>query len=229
MATWAAWFGLIGTIAIFEASRRVYRRTRRDWLSPIVLAPLALVVILLLTGVSYERYVDGAKWLTYLLQPATVAFAVPLYKYRAVLKLHALELAAGVCAGSLIAVFSSEWMAAGWQLQPRMMESLVPRSVTTPIAVEISKSLGGVPALTAVFVIVTGIFGMLVGPALIRLLRIRSGISIGLLMGTASHGAGTAKAYELGEMEGTIASLAMIAAALFLLVLIPLAPGWLLP
>ncbi|GIP39163.1 hypothetical protein J31TS4_24430 [Paenibacillus sp. J31TS4] len=228
MGSGAAWFGLIGTIVVYEAARRLYKRTGRDWLSPIVLAPLALVALLLLTGTTYEGYEEGARWLTYLLQPATVAFAVPLYKYRATLKKYAVELAAGVCAGTLIAILASEGMALGWKLSPGTLESLLPRSVTTPIAVEISRSIGGVPALTAVFVIVTGIFGMLTGPWLIRLLRIRSGISKGLLMGTASHGAGTAKAYELGELEGTIANLAMIAAALVLLATLPFVPAGLL-
>ncbi|MGX4587194.1 LrgB family protein [Paenibacillus chitinolyticus] len=211
---------LLITIVVFWAANRLYRKTGKAYLSPLVVAPALLIAGLFFTGTPVEAYNAGTKPLTDLLQPATVAFAIPLYRQFKLLRKHAIVLVAGVLCGSVVAVLTSV-LPAGWiHASPQMIESVAPRSITTPIAMEVSRSLGGIPSITAVFVVVTGICGSVIGPLVIRSLRIRSGISRGLLLGMGAHGAGTSKAHELGSEEGAIASVAMILAALFSLGLI---------
>ncbi|MVP00543.1 LrgB family protein [Paenibacillus lutrae] len=211
---------LIVTIAVFWGANKLYQRTRKAYLTPLLVAPVLLMAMLYFTGTPVEVYSGGTRPLTELLQPATVAFAIPLYRQFKLLRKHAVVLVTGVLCGSVVAVLTSV-LPAGWiHASPQMIESVAPRSITTPIAMEISRSLGGIPSITAVFVVITGVCGSIIGPLVIRSLHIRSGISRGLLLGMGAHGAGTSKARELGSEEGAVASVAMILAALFTLGLI---------
>lgn len=214
-----AFLALIGTIIIFYTSKKIYARYAKIWLSPLLICPLILVVILLLTGVDYEQYNSGATWLSKLLGPATVAFAVPMYKNYALLKRNAKAIFASLITGSVVAIASSFILAVLAGLNNEMVNSLVPRSITTPIAMDISNIIGGEPTMTAVFVIVTGLTGSIVGPLVIRWFRFKQAASKGLLLGMGAHGCGTSKAFEFGEREGTFSSLAMIVAALVSIVL----------
>lgn len=210
---------LIGTIVVFYASKWLYARYEKIWLSPLLICPLILVVILLTTDTSYTQYNSGAEVLSTLLGPATVAFAVPMYKNYALLKKNALAIFASLLIGCIVAIVSSLIFALAAGLNNEMINSLVPRSITTPIAMDISNIIGGEPTMTAVFVIVTGLTGSIVGPIVIRTLRFRRAASKGLLLGMGAHGCGTSKAFEFGELEGTFSSLAMIVAALVSIIL----------
>ncbi|TMV44489.1 LrgB family protein [Paenibacillus mesophilus] len=210
------------TVICYFAAQIVHNRSRRWFLSPIVIVPLTLIAGLLLTHTSVAAYNRGGDLLSDLLQPATVAFAVPLYKHYALLKKHAAAIVAGVLLGSSVAVVSTVLMLAILHASPQMIVSMIPRSITTPIAMSVSQSLGGVPSVTAAFVIVTGIGGSLIAPHLIRLLRIRGPVAKGVLLGMGAHGAGTSLAYEWGGVEGAIASISMIVAAVVTLAVIPL-------
>lgn len=214
-----AFLSLVGTIIIFYTSKKTYARYAKIWLSPLLICPLILVVILLLTGVDYEQYNSGATWLSKLLGPATVAFAVPMYKNYALLKRNAKAIFVSLITGSIVAIASSFILAVLAGLNNEMVNSLVPRSITTPIAMDISNIIGGEPTMTAVFVIVTGLTGSIVGPLVIRWFRFKQAASKGLLLGMGAHGCGTSKAFEFGELEGTFSSLAMIVAALVSIVL----------
>jgi len=212
-------FGLIGTIVIFYASKWLYARYDKIWLSPLLICPLILVIILLTTDTSYAQYNSGAGILSTLLGPATVAFAVPMYKNYALLKKNALAIFASLLVGCIVAIVSSLLLALIAGLNNDLINSLVPRSITTPIAMDISTIIGGDPTMTAVFVIVTGLTGSIVGPIVIRTFRFRRAASKGLLLGMGAHGCGTSKAFEFGELEGTFSSLAMIVAALVSIIL----------
>lgn len=214
-----------GTFAVYWLNKRAYRRWKKVYLSPVVVTPLLLITLLLITHISYTTYMSGGQWLSLLLKPATVAFAVPMYKHFPLLKKHALEIIASVLAGSAIAALSSAWLAYWVHLSPAVATSLIPRSVTTPVAIDISRMIGGITTMTAVFVIITGILGLLIGPYAIRLFSIRTSVGRGVLFGMSSHGIGTTKAFEMGELEGTISSLSMIIAAAASVLLVP----WLLP
>ncbi|MFJ8512418.1 LrgB family protein [Lysinibacillus xylanilyticus] len=210
---------LLGTIAIFYTSKMFYKKYQNEWLTPILITPLVIIFILLLTGTSYKSYVAGTGILSNLLGPATVAFAVPIYRNFNLLKKHAFEIFLSIAVGSAVAITSSFTIAVVIGLNNELVHSLVPRSVTTPIAMDISNMIGGSPTLTAVFVMVTGILGSLIAPLVIKVCRFQRPSSRGLLLGMGAHGAGTSKAFEFGELEGTFASLAMIVAALISIVL----------
>ncbi len=213
---------LLATVLIYVAAKRVYRRHRRVLFSPIFVAPLLLAVLLLLTGLPYKVYFQGGQWLSFLLGPGTVALAIPMYKNGPLLRRYAVEIGSSVVLGALVALISSVLPALWLHLSSETASSLAPRSVTTPIAMEISRSIGGVPTLTAVFVIITALVGLAAEPLLTRLLAIKSPVARGALLGMGAHGAGTARAFELGSLEGTVASLSMIAAAGATLALTPL-------
>ncbi|WP_342420707.1 CidB/LrgB family autolysis modulator [Paenibacillus sp. FSL E2-0178] len=219
MITGLLFLGL--TIAVYLLAKRIYASSGKMYTSPLIITPLLIIAFLLMTGSSYESYNAGGKWLSDLLQPATIAFAIPLHKNFKVLKKHAAEIAAGVLSGTVIAVISSMLLAKWLHLSGDLATSLVPRSVTTPIAMSISQSIGGVPSITAVFVILTGVMGTMMGPSVLRLFRIDNEIARGVSLGTAAHGTGTSKAFELSSLTGTISSIAMILTALFSIGLAP--------
>lgn len=209
----------LGTIIIFLLSKKVYQKLNWILLSPLLICPLVVISILLLSHIPYEDYNAGATWLSKLLGPATVAFAVPIYKNYPLLKKHAKAIGISLITGSAVAIVSSFLFAMWFGLSKDMINSLVPRSITTPIAMDISEIIGGEPTMTAVFVIVTGLTGSIIGPLVIKAAHIRTSAAKGLLLGMGAHGCGTSKAFEIGELEGTYSSLAMIVAALISIVL----------
>ena len=189
---------LVVTLALYFANKRLYRRFHRLPLMPLVFTPILLVLILVFGHISYQNYMGEAHWLLWLLGPATIAFAVPVYDNLAVIKRHWMSLTAGVTTAVVVAVTSSVWLARLFTLPDEIQRSLAVRSVTTPFALAAAKPIGGQPELVALFVVITGVFGMAVGDALFMRLAIREGMAKGAGFGAASHGAGTARSYELG-------------------------------
>ena len=210
------------TIASYIGAKILYRKCKKFFLSPLVTCPVALIGLLLSLNISYDVYNIGTQWITDMLQPAMVAFAIPLYKYHKLLKQYALEIFIGVFGGSIIAVLSSVMYGKMFHLNPQLLDSLAPRSVTTPIAIDISQTLGGLPTMTAVFVILTGVIGLVVAPIILKWLPIKHEVSKGLLLGMGAHGAGASKAYEIGSIEGAIASLTIIIAGFITIMIAPL-------
>lgn len=193
--------------------------------NPVMLAILLLVTVLYATATPYARYFEGAQFVHFLLGPATVALAVPLYGQLQRLKSMALPIVAALVAGSLTAALSAYLIAGALGASLPTMRSLAPKSVTTPIAMGIAERLGGLPSLAAVLVILTGIVGAVCGSGLMKLLRVRDEAATGFALGLASHGIGTARAFQLGETAGAFAALAMGLNGLFTAVSLP----WLLP
>lgn len=221
---WPLFWGA-ATLVAYYAAKRLYLRHRRPWTSPLIVAPLALLGLALLLHASYRDYIRGTHWLLAMLGPATVAFAVPIYQQRQLIRRHWKTLGAGVAVGSATAIASAWLLATLLHLSPELRLSLAPRSITTPFAMEVSGQVGGVPELTAVFVILTGICGSLFGQVLLRLLPLRSAMARGALYGMGAHGLGVAKAREIGQQEGAIAGLVMVMAGLLNVVIGPLLIG----
>ncbi|BDG07321.1 LrgB family protein [Anaeromyxobacter paludicola] len=213
------------TLALYLLARALHRRARAVLLSPLLVVPAVLVTALLRLHVPYARYMQGGRLLGDALGPVTVAFAVPLYRHRALLRRHAAELAAGLACGCLVAVSSSVALARAAGLGGAVALSMAPRSITTPLAMAAASAIGGVPSLAAVFVIVTALVGIVLGRVLVRRLPLASPLSRGALLGLGAHGAGTAQAMELGPVEGTVAGLVMICAGLLVLALAPALRG----
>ena len=213
---------LFVTLALYLANKRLYRRFHRLPLMPLVFTPILLVLILVFGHISYQNYMGEAHWLLWLLGPATIAFAVPVYDNLAVIKRHWMSLTAGVTTAVVVAVTSSVWLARLFTLPDEIQRSLAVRSVTTPFALAAAKPIGGQPELVALFVVITGVFGMAVGDALFMRLAIREGMAKGAGFGAASHGAGTARSYELGPQEGVVASLVMMLSGVVMVLAAPL-------
>lgn len=212
----------LATLALYFANKKLYRRRRSLLLMPLLLTPLVLVLLLVVTNISYQDYIGETHWLLWLLGPATIAFAVPVYENLSIIRRHWLSLTAGVITAVSVAVVSSVWLAKLLTLSEEVQRSLAVRSITTPFALEAAKQLGGQPDLVALFVVITGVFGMAVGDLLFLRLSVRSGLAKGAGLGASSHGAGTAKAYEIGQQEGVVSSLVMMLAGIITVIGAPL-------
>lgn len=215
------------TVCFFVLARWLYRRTgRRSWMNPVLLTVLALVLVLVITDTPYEVYFEGAKFVHFMLGPATVALAIPLYRQWASLKRHPIALSVSLLIGSLTAVLSAILIAKLGGASKAAIVSLAPKSVTTPVAMGISEQLGGLPSLTAVLVILTGILGASIGPWLLDTLRITNAMAKGLAMGVAAHGIGTGRAIYMGDVAAAFSGLAMGLNGLATTILLPLIWGW---
>jgi predicted murein hydrolase (TIGR00659 family) len=215
------------TVCLFVLARLLYRLTgRHSLMNPVLLTVLALVVILLLTGTPYDVYFEGAKFVHFLLGPATVALAIPLYRQWSSLKRHPLALTVSLLSGSLTAVISAILIAKLGGVSDQALISIAPKSVTTPVAMGISETLGGLPSLTAVVVILTGILGASLGPWLLDILRVTNPMAKGLALGTASHGIGTGRAIFMGDVAAAFSGLAMGLNGLATTILLPVLWKW---
>lgn len=200
--------GLTVTLGAYVIGDALYRASGKSALvNPVLIAIILVATLLLLTGTPYERYFDGAQFVHFLLGPATVALAVPLYRNIARLRGSWRALTAGLVAGTTTAAATA--VLVGWALGagPTVLASLAPKSVTTPIAMGLAERLGGLPSLTAVLVILTGILGATLGPAIMTGIKVRDLTARGFALGVASHGIGTARALTVSEAAGAFASL----------------------
>jgi predicted murein hydrolase (TIGR00659 family) len=204
-AFWSA-----ATIGFYLAAKALHRVWPRWWSTPVTMAPLLLIATVLLLHVSYRDYIRGTGWLVALLGPATVAFAIPIYEQRALICRHWPVLLAGALVGSITSMISAWWLTGVLGLPNGLRLSLLPRSMSTPFAMVVSADIGGLPDLTAAFVVMTGILGALLGEIMLAHLPIRSPLARGALFGMGAHGIGTAKAHEIGREEGSIAGLVMV-------------------
>ena len=211
------------TLAVYLAGQWLFQRSGgRALFNPVALAIALLVSLLLLTGTPYATYFSGAQFIHFLLGPATVALAIPLYLHWERVRRLFLPIAVGLLAGSLTAILSA--MSIAWLLggSPKTLLSLAPKSVTTPVAMGIAEKIGGLPSLTAVMVILTGVIGAVAAPALLRGLRIRDDAIKGFAIGVAAHGIGTARAFQISSLAGAFAGLAIGLNALLTALLAPL-------
>ncbi len=216
------------TLCAYVAAEWIFDRSgKRPIFNPVLIAVLMLVGLLLATGTDYSTYFEGAQFVHFLLGPATVALAVPLYRQLHHVRGSILAICAAILAGSVTAVTTAVGLAWLFGGSRTTLISLAPKSVTAPIAMGISEKLGGLPSLTAVLVIVTGVFGAAFGSWIIQSVRIRDARAQGLALGVTSHGIGTARALQLGELAGAFAALAMGLNALATALLLPLVGRWL--
>ncbi len=211
------------TLVAFQVADLLWQKSGRNpLLNPVMISVVLLVGLLLITGTSYETYFEGAQFVHFLLGPATVALAIPLYRQFDRVRRSALALLVSLLAGSLTAMVSAIGLGLLLGASQDTLVSLAPKSVTAPVAMGISEQLGGLPSLTAVLVILTGISGAMLGPVVLSRLGIRDPAAQGVAMGTASHGIGTARALQSSELAGAFSGLAMGLNALATAILLPL-------
>ncbi|TVQ38587.1 MAG: LrgB family protein [Geminicoccaceae bacterium] len=218
------------TLAAYLAGDALFRHTGRPaLLNPVLVAILLIGSVLWLGGGTFEGYFEGAQFVHFLLGPATVALAIPLYRELERVRRSLPALVASLVIGSLTAIVAAVTLAWLTGATTETLASLAPKSVTTPVAMGISEALGGIPALTAALVILSGIVGAALGPAALRLARIRDPRAQGLAYGVAAHGLGTARALQTSQIAGAFAGIAIGLNALATAILLPLLWRWLAP
>ena len=211
------------TLAAFQAGTWLYEKSGRPaFLNPVLSAVVLMVALLGVTGTSYDTYFEGAQFVHFLLGPATVALAIPLYRQFDRVRQSALALITSLLCGSLTAIATATGLGWLFSASRETLLSLAPKSVTAPVAMGITEQLDGLPSLTAVLVILTGILGAVLGPPILKLIGVRDERAQGMALGTASHGIGTARALQSGELAGAFSGLAMGLNALATAILLPL-------
>lgn len=218
--------GLTATLLAYQAAHWLWRKGHMTpLLNPVLISITLIAGFLMLTGIEYRTYFNGAQFVHFLLGPATVALAIPLYRQMRLLMRSATAVAAGLVAGATTAAASA--MAVAWLLgaSERTIRSLAPKSATAPIAMAVSESIGGLPSLSAVMAILTGITGSVIAVWILDAVKVRNEAARGLAIGTAAHGIGTARAIQLGEVTGAFSGLAMGLTALLTTIVVPLLVG----
>lgn len=215
-------FMILLTVGVFLGMVRLYARFHFPVLIPILTSTLIIVSVLLLFHISYDSYMVGGKWIDSLLEPAVVSLAYPLYKQRKIIMNYLFPILSGVFVGACTAMLSSFLFAKVFGVDRSLILSLIPKSITTPVAIQISSVIGGIPSITVVFVMIAGFTGVIIGPSIFKWARIQSPLGRGIAFGSASHAIGTSKAFEYGEQTVSMSSVAMTLSAIFGSVLGPI-------
>lgn len=217
---------LTATLLAYQLGLWCFRRLGFSPLAhPVVVAILFLVMLLKLSATDYQTYFRGAQFIHFLLGPATVALAIPLYREVALIRQTFVPIIFSLTIGSLAAILSAVGIAWGLGGERQLLVTLAPKSVTTPIAMGIAEQIGGLPALTAVAVVLTGITGVVLGDLVLNLVRVRDEAARGMAFGIASHGIGTAHAMQKSRTTGAFSALAMALNGLLTALLLPLLIG----
>lgn len=207
---WASpYFGIALSILAFWAGEKLQKKLKSPFCNPLLIAILIIVIILLVFDIPYDSYNEGGAVINMFLAPATACLAVSIYTKLQLLKENAIPILVGCTAGSLSSMGSVYVLCKLFGLDEAMTASLLPKSITTPIAVEVCQTHGGIVPVTVIAVIFTGILGSILAPYLIKLFRVKNPIAAGLSIGACSHAVGTSKAIELGETEGAMSGLAI--------------------
>lgn len=218
-----AYIGIIISLVVFEIGVFLFKKSKNFFLfTPLFVAMVLGVIVLKVTGISYEQYNEGGKYISFFLEPATVAFAIPLYKKRDVLKKYWFEIVLALTIGSIGSLFSVIVVGKLIHMHPAIIASILPQAATTAIAVPISESIGGVASITAFTVIFNGVLTHALGKMALRYFRIKDEIAQGLSLGAAGHALGVAVSMELGETETAMASIAVVIVGLVTVVVVPI-------
>ncbi len=220
---------LTATVLAYVAADGVARRLGRPPLAnPVLMSVLLIAPVLWITKTDYATYFDGAQFIHFLLGPATVALALPLWDNRQMIRQTVAPIVVALFAGSIVAAGSAILLARAFGLPPEVILSLAPKSTTAPVALGISEAVGGLPTLTAVLVILTGIIGAVIVTPLMTLLRITDWRARGFAVGVAAHGIGTARAFQVNPVAGAYAGIAMALNALLTSLIVPVLVRWLM-
>lgn len=206
-------FIIVATVALYLVMAKVYVRFSYPILIPVLTTTVFVILLLLAFHISYDEYMIGGKWINSLLGPAVVALAYPLYKQREMLVKYSVPIIGGVFVGLFAGMISGLVFAEVFGVDRSLILSIIPKSITTPVAIQIATGLGGVPSMTVVFVMIAGFSGVILGPLLLKWIRIKSSLGKGIALGSASHALGTSKAFEYGELTVSMSSVSMTLSA----------------
>ena len=215
----SATIGVVISLLAYQLGVFLKAKTKKAIFNPLLISIALVIVFLLVFQIEYESYNQSAKYLSYLLTPATVSLAIPLYQQLDLLKKNWVAVVLGITSGVLTSLLSVLLMSVLFKLSHAEYITLLPKSITTAIGMGISEELGGYPTITVAVIIVTGIFGNMISEGFCKLFRIQHPISKGLAIGTSPHAMGTTKALEMGQIEGAMSSLSIVVAGLMTVVL----------
>lgn len=216
----SAFFGVFISILGYEVGLLLKKKLKSPIFNPLLIAIVFVIAVLLLMGIDYDSYNEGAKYISYLLTPATVCLAVPLYEQLTLLKRNWKAVIIGIASGVITSLTSVFILALAFGLTHEEYVTLLPKSITTAIGMELSRELGGIVTISVAVIVVTGIFGNVMAETVCRLFRIKEPVAKGIAIGTAAHAVGTAKAMEIGREEGAMSSLAIAVAGILTAVII---------
>lgn len=218
-------FGILLSIAAFEIGIIISRKTRSPLMNPLLVGIVIVILFLMGTGIPKASYDLGGSFILFLLGPATVVLALPLYRQIEMLKKDMVPILVGILAGSFTSILSVVLLSRLFRVDLAVAVSMFPKSVTTAIGMEISKEIGGIVPVSVAVIVLTGITGAVIGPALLKIFHIKDEVAQGVAIGTASHAVGTSKAMELGETQGAMSGLSIGIAGLVTVILAPILMG----
>lgn len=221
----STYFGIVLSLLCYWIALKISAKVKNTLCNPLLISSAIIIVVLLILKVDYETFDKGASYLTYFLNPSTVCLAVPLYRQFQVLKSNLKAILIGTFAGCIACMITIVGLAAVFSFSPELTASLLPKSITTAIAIGLSEEIGGMSAVTVACVVVTGIFGACIASALFKIFRIEEPVAQGLATGTSAHAIGTSRALELGEVQAAMSSLAIVVTGIMTVVIVPIVMG----
>ncbi len=210
----SVYFGVVISILGYVIGLAIRKKFRKGFLNPLLISVIFVIAVLLILNIDYESYNQGAKYISYFLTPATVCLAIPLYQQLEMLKKNLKAVLIGISAGVLSSLGSVLGLSYLFHLSHVQYVTLLPKSITTAIGIGVSDELGGITTITVAVIIVTGVLGNVIAESICKLFRIKEPVAVGLAIGTSSHAVGTAKALELGEIQGAMSSLSIVVSGL---------------
>ena len=218
----STWFGFLLSTGTFFLAKAVNRRCGRERINPLLFATVVCGLVIIISGMDYDVYYQGAQYLDVLLTPATICLAIPLYRQFELLKKNIPAVAAGCLAGVVAHMVGCILMLVLFQLEAEEFITLLPKSITTAIGKGLSEELGGYASITMATIMLTGIFGTVIAPPFLRLTGVKAPLAQGLAIGTSAHAAGTSRAVEMGEIQGAASSLAIVVTGLLTVIAAPI-------
>lgn len=215
-------FGIILTILFFNIGIYIQKKTNKPIFNPLLIAILGIILFLSITKIPYESYKLGGDRINFFLGPVTIVLAVPLYKQFDLFKKYLLEILIGISCGVVVSFISIKLIGHFTNADVDIINSLIPKSITTPMGISLTKTLNGVEAITVVSIILTGILGAIISPIVFKIGKINNPVAKGIALGTSAHALGTTKALEMGEVEGAMSGLSIGISGIITVILIPI-------
>ena len=215
-------FGVILTILFFNIGIYIQKKTNKPIFNPLLVAILGIILFLSITKIPYESYKLGGDRINFFLGPVTIVLAVPLYKQFDLFKKYLLEILIGISCGVVVSFISIKLIGHFTNADVDIINSLIPKSITTPMGISLTKTLNGVEAITVVSIILSGILGAFISPIVFKIGKINNPVAKGIALGTSAHALGTTKALEMGEVEGAMSGLSIGISGIITVILIPI-------
>lgn len=215
-------FGIVLTVLFFNIAVYIQKKTKNPAFNPLLISILGIIVCLNIFKIPYENYKIGGNAINYFLGPITIVLAVPLYRQFELLKKYKLEILIGISCGVIVSFISIVSIGKLFNTSTEIINSLIPKSITSPMGISLANTINGIQAVTVVCIILTGILGAIIAPTVFKLGKITNPIAKGVALGTSAHALGTSKAIEIGEVEGAMSGLSIGISGLITVIIVPI-------